>query len=443
MDVVSIEAMAEAPISVAAEPARLGLVARLRGDRLIRNNAIYLTGSVGVGVVGYMFHFATGRLLGPATYAVVAAMVSALSLLTLPSIVLQTTAVRYTSLLTARSDPGAIRRLLLQLSVATLLGVIVLAGVLIALAPAVAGYLRIADTRLVYLLALASALGLLLAVTRGALQGLSRFVLLSLNTLLDMATRVLVAVGLILAGLGAIGAGIALATGPVIAYAQSLFLLRRFARSSARTSPPLTDVGRYTVSAIVAAAGITYLLNIDVILAKHYLPSHDTGLYAAGAVLGRVIFFLGTTVAAVMFPEVTLLHARGEAHFHVVEKSLLLLGILSAGFVLTYALLPGIVIGPFGETFARVTPYLVLFAIALSFFAISVLFVNYFLSINNRRFIVPLLAASALETVLIMAFHAGPRQVVSMVLLSMAALLGMLSLLYLADRFGIMRRATA
>lgn len=435
--------MADAPTPIAAKPARAGFAARLGADRLLRNNAIYLTGSVGVGVVGYVFHFATGRLMGPATYAVVAAMVSALSLLTLPSIVLQTTAARYTSLLTARSDPGAIRRLLLQLSVACLLGVIVLGAVLIILAPAVAGYLHIADTRLVYLLALASALGLLLAISRGALQGLCQFVLLSLNTLLDMATRVVLAVGLILGGLGAIGAGIALATGPLIAYAHSLFLLRRFARSSTTTSPPLTDVGRYTLSAVVAAAGITYLLNIDVILAKHYLPGHDSGLYAAGAVLGRVIFFLGMTVAAVMFPEVTLLHARGETHFHVVEKSLLLLGILSAGLVLTYALLPGVVIGPFGQTFARLSSYLVLFAIALSFFAISVLFVNYFLSINSRRFILPLLATVALETALIVAFHDGPRQVVGMVLVSMAALVGMLSLLYLADRFGFLRAAPA
>jgi len=82
-------------------------------------------------------------------------------------------------------------------------------------------------------------------------------------------------------------------------------------------------------SPIVAAAGVTYLLNVDVVLSKHFLSGHDSGLYAAGAVLGRVIYFLGMTGAAVMFPEVTRRHARGEAHFAVVEKSLALLGILS------------------------------------------------------------------------------------------------------------------
>ena len=433
--------MAEAPISVAAEPARMGLAARLVNDRLLRNNVVYLTGSVGVGLAGYAFHFATGRLLGPATYAIVAAMVSALSLLSLPSIVLQTTAARYTALLAAHDDSGAIRRLLLQLSLVCLLGVVLLAGTLVVMAPAVANYLHVADTRFVYLLALASALALMVAITRGALQGLSRFVVLSLNTLLDMSTRLVVAVGLIVGGLGAIGAAIALACGPVLAYAQSLFPLRHLARSPSQASATLADVGRYTLAAIVAAAGITYLLNIDVILAKHFLSGQDSGLYAAGAVLGRVIYFLGMTVAAVMFPEVTLRHARGQAHFHVVEKSLLLLGIMSTGLILTYGLLPGLVIGPFGESFRRVAPYLVVFALALSFFAISVLFVNYFLSINRRGFIAPLVGACVLETGLITVFHASPHQVITMVMISMAALLGMLSMFYLADRLRSMRAA--
>lgn len=271
------------------------------------------------------------------------------------------------------------------------------------------------------------------------MQGLSRFVLLSLNTLLDMASRVVVAVGLIVAGFGAIGAALAIAAGPMVAYGQSLFALRRFIRSKQVTALPLSEVGRYSISAVVAAAGITYLLNADVILAKHFLPGHESGLYAAGAVLGRVIYFLGMTVSAVMFPEVTLRHARGEAHFQVVEKSLLLLIAMSAALVLGYAILPGLVIGPFGQSFAQAGSYLVFFALALSLFAVSVLFVNYFLSINSRRFIAPLLGTCVLDTVLITVFHGSPLQVVSMVLLSMTVLLLLLALLYVADRFGIMR----
>jgi O-antigen/teichoic acid export membrane protein len=406
---------------------------------LLRNNAIYLTGSVGVGLVGYAFHFVTGRLLGPAPYAIVAAMVSALSLLTLPSIVLQTVTARYASLLLAGGDLGALRRLVIQLSLVCLVGVAIFAGVLVILAPEAAGYLHVADTRVVYFLAIASAGAVLVAITRGALQGLSRFLLLSLNTLLDMATRLVVAVGLIVAGLGALGAAIGIAAGPLLAYAQSTVLLRRFTRSKPQGALPLADVGRYSLSAIAAAIGITYLLNIDVLLSKHFLSGHDSGLYAAGAVLGRVIYFLGMTVAAVMFPEVTLRHARGEAHFQVVEKSLGLLAILSGGLIAAYVVVPGLVIAPFGLAFAGMGPYLGLFAVAFSLFAFSLLFVNYFLSINSRRFIAPLLGACILETVLIANVHGDPGQVIAMVLISMAALAGLLSTLYLVDRLGIWR----
>jgi O-antigen/teichoic acid export membrane protein len=406
---------------------------------LLRNNAIYLTGSVGVGLVGYAFHFVTGRLLGPAPYAIVAAMVSALSLLTLPSIVLQTVTARYASLLLAGGDLGALRRLVIQLSLVCLVGVAIFAGVLVILAPEAAGYLHVADTRVVYFLAIASAGAVLVAITRGALQGLSRFLLLSLNTLLDMATRLVVAVGLIVAGLGALGAAIGIAAGPLLAYAQSTVVLRRFTRSKPQGALPLADVGRYSLSAIAAAIGITYLLNIDVLLSKHFLSGHDSGLYAAGAVLGRVIYFLGMTVAAVMFPEVTLRHARGEAHFQVVEKSLGLLAILSGGLIAAYVVVPGLVIAPFGLAFAGMGPYLGLFAVAFSLFAFSLLFVNYFLSINSRRFIAPLLGACILETVLIANVHGDPGQVIAMVLISMAALAGLLSTLYLVDRLGIWR----
>ncbi|MDQ6884629.1 MAG: hypothetical protein M3077_10410 [Candidatus Dormibacteraeota bacterium] len=421
---------------------RVGAATRnLRADRLLQNNAIYLSAGVAVGLVGYVFHFATGRLLGPTAYAVVASMVSALSLLSLPSIVLQTIAARYASLLLASEDLGALRRLLIQLSLVCLVGVALLGGSLVVLAPAVAAYLQVADTRIVYLLGLASAGAILVAITRGALQGLTRFLLLSLNTLLDMTTRLVVAVGLIVAGFGVLGAAIAIAAGPLLAYAQSTVLLRRLTRPKAVGAMPLSEVGRYSISAIIAAAGITYLLNVDVLLAKHFLPGHDSGLYAAGAILGRVIYFLGMTVAAVMLPEVTLLHARGEAHFQVVEKSLTLLAIMGIGLIGLYTLLPAVVVGPFGHAFAAVGANLPIFALAFSLFAIAILFVNYFLSINSRRFIGPLVAACVLETALIAKVHADSGQVVRMVLVTMTVLSGLLGGLYLLDRLAARRPA--
>jgi O-antigen/teichoic acid export membrane protein len=311
------------------------------------------------------------------------------------------------------------------------------------LAPWIAGYLQLPRPQLVYVLAAAGVLTLLVTVNRGALQGLQRFWSLSVNTILDLGVRVAAATALIGAGAGAAGGILALMAGPVVAYAQGLALVRRSdPAGAAQRAPSLAAVGRYALSASAAAVGVTYLFNVDVLLAKHYLPSDQAGVYAAGSVLARAVYFLGTTIAAAMFPQVSALHARNDAHFHVVDRSLAFLGAIALGLVVVYLAVPGLVLLPYGHAFDGVRPYLAPFAAALGLLALGNLLVTYFLSIDSRRFAIPLAGACVLETVLIGAFHSGVAQIVSMLLITMGALAAALGALYLLERTGFRWRTT-
>src|SRR5438132_2485314 len=96
------------------------LVGRLAREGVIRNNAIFFVGSVGAGIFGYIFHFAIGRLVGPASYSIVASAVAAIYILTLPSLIVTLVAARFTSVAIARDDPSALAplaRLLTTVSV--------------------------------------------------------------------------------------------------------------------------------------------------------------------------------------------------------------------------------------------------------------------------------------------------------------------------------------
>jgi O-antigen/teichoic acid export membrane protein len=410
------------------------LVLRLWHDRLLRNSAIYLAGGVAAGLLGYVFHFATGRLLGPVAYADVAAVLAALYIVSLPALIVQTVCARFVSLAEARGEHGIIPRLLLRITGASLAFSLAGALALVLLAPAIAGYLQLPRPQLVYVLAAASVIVLLVTVNRGALQGMQHFWALSANTVLDLAVRVIAALALIAAGLGALGGILALLVGPAVAYVQGLFLVRQPAGDGAGSAPSMADVGRYALSASIAAVGVTYLFNIDVVLAKHYLPASQAGVYAAGSVLARAVYFLGTTIAGVMLPQVATLHARNDAHFHVVDRSLLLLGLIAAGMFTAYLFLPGLVLLPYGHGFDAAEPYLGPFAAALGLLALSNLLVTYFLSVDSRRFVVPLAGACVLETALIAVFHAGMAQIVAVLVVSMTALSASLALLYLIDR---------
>ena len=381
-----------------------------------------------------MYHFAVGRLVGPAAYSVVAAAVGAASLLTLPALVLQLIAVRFTSVAAARGPLGPVRRLVRLLSGLSLGIGVPIAVVMLLAGPGLAQFLQLRDRTVIALLSFIALLAMLVSANRGVLQGLRRFTALSANLVVDGAGRVGVAIGLVLGGWGAAGAVVGLLAGPAIAFAQSLTLLRGLPHAAPQAATSVGEVARYAAPAAVAVIGVTYLYNIDVILARHYLPSREAGIYAAGAVLARVTYFLGLTITGVMFPEVAGRHARDEDHYHVVELSLAFLA--AAGICLTaaYALLPGLVLLPYGAEFNPVRPYLGPFAAALTLLAVSNLFVNYFLSVNSTRFVLPLLAAGVMETGLMTAFHHDLGQLLLVLLAVNLGLALTLGILYTVER---------
>ena len=381
-----------------------------------------------------MYHFAVGRLVGPAAYSVVAAAVGAASLLTLPALVLQLIAVRFTSVAAARGQLGPVRRLVRLLSGLSLGMGVPIAVVMLLAGPGLAQFLQLRDRTVIALLSFIALLAMLVSANRGVLQGLRRFTALSANLVVDGAGRVGVAIGLVLGGWGAAGAVVGLLAGPAIAFAQSLTLLRGLPHAAPQAATSVGEVARYAAPAAVAVIGVTYVYNIDVILARHYLPSREAGIYAAGAVLARVTYFLGLTITGVMFPEVAGRHARDEDHYHVVELSLAFLA--AAGICLTaaYALLPGLVLLPYGAEFNPVRPYLGPFAAALTLLAVSNLFVNYFLSVNSTRFVLPLLAAGVMETGLMTAFHHDLGQLLLVLLAVNLGLALTLGILYTVER---------
>jgi O-antigen/teichoic acid export membrane protein len=411
------------------------LIARLKADPVLRNNAIYLTGSVLAGFLGYVFHFETGHLLGPGSYAVVASAIAALYLLTLPVIGLQLVSARYTSLAAAKGQQQAVLPMLLRITGFSLLVAVPAAALLIVFAPQAAGFLNISDTRVMYVLAFGAIATLVVTINRGALQGLRRFVALSVNVVIDLTSRLAIAAAVITAGFGALGAVGAIMFGPAFAYAQSFIFLRR--ASGAPGAPDQSEgIGRYTVMATVASVGVQYLFSIDTLLAKHFLAAEAAGLYAAASVLARVVYFLGLSVTNVMFPEVATLHARNERHFHVVDLSLGLVAAVGLPLIVVYGLLPGLVLLPYGSGFDSARPYLGFFALALTMLAIANLLINYFLSIARATFVVPLFAVCALETVLVGLFHSGIWQILTDVLASLGVLTGVMAVMYAADRLG-------
>src|ERR1019366_8812978 len=95
-----------------------------------------------------------------------------------------------------------------------------------------------------------------------------------------------------------------------------------------------------------------------IVLVNHFFPAHTAGLYAAVAMVGRVIFTMSSAVVNTTFPLVAGTCEEERRDLKVIATSLLLVLGSGAGLALTLCVAPPIVwIKLFGSGFVMSGPY--------------------------------------------------------------------------------------
>jgi O-antigen/teichoic acid export membrane protein len=170
------------------------------------------------------------------------------------------------------------------------------------------------------------------------------------------------------------------------------------------------------VQAIIFFIGQVIINNIDILMVKHFFPAREAGLYAAVALVGRLLYFATWSVTSTMFPISAGTAVERESR-RVLAVPILFVGGLSALFVLFVASFPNFVIGVlFGSGFhgvsASVQQLLTLNAIATGIYALAVVLITYEMSrrIANTGWFQ--LAVSVMLVAGVAAFHASLVEVI-------------------------------
>jgi O-antigen/teichoic acid export membrane protein len=405
--------------------ARLGLgqrLAQVRRNRLVRQNIILFAGGLTAGIGGFVYHAIAGRVLGPATYGQVAFLIAVYAVGTAPALILIVVLARYTATLAARGDAGLAT---LLTRTARLVAIPCLVAVLMTalLARPIAAFEHLGSTIPILILGFSIALIWQVAIPRGILQGLQRFPALSLNLSLELVVRTIAVVLLLKAGYAVSGAMAAVLIGLMFSFVLGLYTLRdHFKRVGARVQ--LRVMAGFSLTAAAGIIGIQILYNQDVILAEHYLSSHDGGIYGGLNKIGTIMYFLTLSVSQVLFPRVVEAVAKEQHPGRILLSSAGILSLLGGGAILVFLVAPGLVVGVlFGPAFRDATPYV--FAVGLIGLALSLdnLLVQFFMAVHDRVF-VPILAVGWIaEGLLIFFFHARVGQIVLDVLVALVGLL--------------------
>jgi O-antigen/teichoic acid export membrane protein len=165
------------------------------------------------------------------------------------------------------------------------------------------------------------------------------------------------------------------------------------------------------VSASAAFIAFAVVSNLDLLLAKAFLPPSDVGVYAAVATVGKVVTFLPAAIAVAMVPNAARAHISGESR-RVLRHSALLVMATAALAGLPTVLAPGLVVDlMFGAGYEDATAALIPIVIAGAALAMLNLLVVYSVAIRDHRWSLLLLAGVAVQVTGVSLFHETPTEV--------------------------------
>ena len=366
-------------------------------------------------LVGYLFTVVVARQLGPAAYGALGGLLAIVIALAVPGMALQLVVARRVALDRRRGagiPEAAVLGLALRLGIA--LGVPALAA-----APLFSGYLHLGSLGPPAWLAVNLALLPPLFAVSGLLQGGERFGVLTGVLLLVAAGKLPLGVALVAAGYGVEGALAGVAAGTLAAV---LLGVAACVPARRRPAPAVVDrgggLGPEVAAATVGVLGLVVLTNLDVLLARHYLPAADSGLYAAGSVVAKVTYWAPLAGLMVVFPRLAADGAR-RALLRRAGVATLAFGALCAAGSAVLAAWPALV--PFGRAYAAVGPDLPLFAALGTAFALVQLLLFSDIAARGRRSPWPVGLAVAGQGLLVAGpFHHSVTQIVTVALASAA-----------------------
>lgn len=297
-------------------------------SQLKANAATFIRGEGAIAVAmaimsigNFGFQIAASRLLGPGHYGALGSLMNVLLVVGVVQLGLQATAARRIA-----SDPQHVKQIERVVLKVTNVAAIAFGALLLVASPLVDWALKLGDVRLAILVALCAVPMTITGGQAGVLQGERRWWPLAVQYIAGGVPRLVIGLTFMawrpteLAGM--IGVTIA-AFIPMFVGAFALRHERPHGRESDLHRG--VQIAWESVHNSQALLAFVALSNVDLaVIARHVLNAHNTGLYAAGLIVTKVVLFLPQFVVVTAFPTMSTPHERRRA----LVRSLILMAVV-------------------------------------------------------------------------------------------------------------------
>jgi O-antigen/teichoic acid export membrane protein len=400
--------------------------------RIVSGSIVLLSGSSLTTAINLAYNIVVARYIGPKGFGQATVVYTILTLISAVTLSFQIVTAKVVARQRTSEEAAGVYR---SFHLGSWAVGILIALLLLLFQRSIADYLNLPSPVLVALLASGAVFYVPLGCRRGFIQGTYGFRRLATNLVVEGVVRLGGSFLLIILGLGVEGVIAANAAAVAVAYLAIVPTLAGRVPSPLRLAYTL----RETSQAMIFFAGQVLINNCDIVLVKHFFSANEAGLYAAVAMVGRVIFAFSSAVVNSMFPLVAGTRDEEGKDIRVIATSLLL--VLGTGSVLALGLSvapAGLWTTLFGSGFEIAGQYnlpylLALYAVTTIIYSLSVVMITFEMSYKIANTSWVQLAFSGLVIAGIVRFHSSLREVILVQLILMTILLAFVAVPFLMD----------
>jgi O-antigen/teichoic acid export membrane protein len=388
---------------------------------VVRGSVILLISSGLVAATNLLYNLLVARMLGASGFGHASALYTLLMMMSAVSLSFQIVASKFIARNSETIARTQIYATMLRRAWQAGLGIAV---VIAAFSAYLTSYFNLPQRHDLVLLAIATTVYIPLGVRRGRMQGCCDFGSLGINVVAEVTVKFGGALLFLKLGMGVTGVMLAVLLSIVAAYLVGM------PGAEYRAMPGLIKIAPFGegMQAIMYFIGQVILSNLDILLVKHFFPPPQAGIYAAVALVGRVVFMLSWSVVSSMFP-VSASQTNRVAGRSVLFTALLLVATLTSLFIAAVALAPewvwtlllgkAFLLGEVGSFSGLLTQYAIMTAI----YSIAVVVMMYEISRRIGPAAWVQLGASVLLTAGIWLYHNSLSQVIVVQMFVMSGLL--------------------
>lgn len=388
----------------------------------LSQNQVFMISMILVNGGNYLYNLLVGRLLGPEKFADAAILISMLMLLSFASMTFQLTMAKFKAMLDEKEFKSFQNAFV---SISAICGIISGLG-LIVFSAELQHFLNTSSKAMFQIFGLGVPLYFLMSVKRGYHQGDQDFKGMSWSYQAEMISKLLITLGLLYM-VSANSANL-ISIGLFASFLFAFFPLKTLSGFRFKDFGIRFSLKKKVVVFLLLTASYEFsqiiINNGDIFLVKHFFASEAAGLYASLALVGRVVYFVTWMMVMMLLPEVINLVKNNEPTDGVLRRYLGYIGLLVGAIVFATALFPQFIIHMlFGEAYGSIAPLLWKYALATGLFALSNLFVYYYLSLSRYIPVLISVVFGMLQLYGIYSFNSSLEQVVDVQIAMMAGLL--------------------